>query len=124
MRDETMSRPNDYYIYFIGLLGLSLGILLAKPKRLGDALFAVIAGLFAALVIAPMVAEILTSLSAYSYFAWMKATPETSLYAGIIGLCSLLGYQIVIALKDNFIEAIRRAAFRYLKLKDENDQPS
>jgi len=106
----TMSRPNDYFVLMAGLMGLMLGILLAKPKRVTEAIFALLAGLFAALVLAPMVAEICTNLSVFSYLVWLKATPETSLYSGIVGLCSLLGYQIVLAVKEDFLNWLRKFA--------------
>jgi hypothetical membrane protein len=114
----TMSKPNDYYVLLAGLLGLLLGILLAKPKKVAEAVFAVLAGLFAALVIAPMIAEIFTNLSAYSYLIWLRATPDTSLYSGIVGLCSLLGYQIVLAVKEDFLNWIRKFANKRLKLEE------
>lgn len=115
----TMSKPNDYWVLLAGLLGLLLGILLAKPKKVPEAIFALLAGLFAALVIAPAVAEIFTSLSAFSYLTWLRATPDTSLFSGIVGICSLLGYQIVLTVKDDFLNWLRRFANRRLNIPDE-----
>jgi len=116
-RENTMAKPNDYLILLAGVLGLLLGVLLAKPRRIPEAVFALLAGLFAALVIGPAVAEVFTSLSSYSYLTWLRATPDTSLFTGIIGISSLLGYQIVLAVKDDFLNYIRKFAQKKLKLK-------
>ncbi len=114
----TMSKPNDYYVLLAGVLGLLLGILIAKPTKIADAVFAVLAGLFSALVIAPAVAEVFTNLSAFSYLTWLRATPDTAFYTAIVGLCSLLGYQIVLAVKDDFLNWLRKFANKRLKIED------
>lgn len=117
--ETTMSKANDYYVLMSGLLGLCLGVLLARPKHIPEAIFALMAGLFAALVIAPMVAEICTSLSIYAYTGWLKATPDTSLFSGIVGLSSLLGYQIVLGLKNDFLNWLRRYAGKRLNTTED-----
>jgi hypothetical protein len=118
----TMSKQNDFFVLTAGLLGLLLGVLMARPKRIPEAVFALMAGIFACLVIGPMIAEIFTNLSAYSYFSWVKATPDTSLYTGIIGLSSLLGYQMVLALKDDFLNWVRKFANKKLRMSNEEER--
>ncbi len=114
----TMSKPNDYYVLLAGLLGLLLGILLAKPTKVVDAVFATLAGIFSAVVIAPAVAEVFTSLSTFSYLTWLNAAPDTALYTAIIGIGGMLGFQIVVAVKDDFLNWLRKFANKRLKVED------
>ena len=109
--EETMDNQHSYHILIAGMLGLALGILMAKPKHIPEAIVSLLAGLFACLVIAPTIAEICTNLAtSFTYLAWLKATPDTSLYVGIVGICGILGFQIVTALKEDFLALLRRWA--------------
>ena len=111
-----MDRQTQMIVLFSGLLGLTLAVLTAKPKKAADAVVAVLAGLFGALIIAPAFAEGLTALSAkYAMFAWADARPETSLFAAVVGFGGMLGFQICTALKDNLIDLIVAYAERRLK---------
>jgi opacity protein-like surface antigen len=116
-----MDKQTQMIVLFSGMLGLTLAVLTAKPKKAADAVVAVLAGLFGALIIAPAMAEGLTTLSAkYAMFAWADAHPETSLFAAIVGFGGMLGFQICTALKDNLIDLIVAYAERRLSKHDDS----
>lgn len=116
-----MDKQTQMIVLFSGMLGLVLAILTAKPKKAADAIVALLAALFGALVIAPGVAEGLTNLSTkYALFAWADAHPETSLYATIIGIGAYLGGQICVALKDSFIDLVLSYAKKRLPKRDDD----
>lgn len=120
---QYMDKQTQMIVLFSGMLGLTLAVLTAKPKKAADAVVAVLAGLFGALIIAPAMAEGLTTLSTkYAMFAWADARPETSLFAAIIGFGGMLGFQICTALKDNLINLIvGYAERRFAKRDDSSD---
>lgn len=102
--EETMDSQNTFHTLAAGMIGLVLGILMARPKHIPEALIALIAGLFACVVLAPAVAEICTSLStSFTSLSWLKATEDTALYNGIVGICAVLGFQIATALKEHLL---------------------
>lgn len=106
-----MDTQHSYHILIAGMLGLALGILTAKPKHIPEAVLSLLAGLFACLVVAPAVAEVCTNLAtSFTFLSWLKATPDTSLYVGIVGISGILGFQIVTALKEDFWSLITRWA--------------
>lgn len=116
---EMNEHQNSYYILMAGLLGLTVGILMARPKHIPDAIVALLAGLFSCFVIAPAIAEICTNLAAsFSYLAWLRATPDTALYVGIVGVCGIMGFQIVTGLRDDFLGWLRKWATK--KLHDDS----
>ena len=120
-RYPYMDKQTQMIVLFSGMLGLTLAILTAKPKKAVDAVIAVLAGLFGALIIAPAVAEGLTNLSTkYAIFAWGNAHPETSLFAAIVGMGGMLGFQIVVALKENLIALILAYAQKRLPKRDDD----
>ncbi|SRR5260221_5703796 len=102
---NTMSKPHDYSILLAGLFGILLGVLVARPKRIPEAILALLAGVFCCLVVGPAVAELCTR-----YLT--NASTDTSLYILIIGMSGLLGQQIVLAFKEDFLNWIRRQAGR------------
>jgi hypothetical protein len=110
--NKNMSeRQDSYYALVAGLLGLCLGILMNQPKHISEAIKALLAGVFACLVIAPAIAELVTNFSiSFVYFGWLNAAPGTALYAFIIGGCGILGFQIVVGLKEDVITSLRRWA--------------
>lgn len=111
---------NSYYILMAGLLGLTLGIMMAKPRHIPEAVVALLAGLFSCFVIAPTIAEICTNLAlSFSYLVWLKATPDTALYVGIVGVCGILGFQIVTGLKEDLLSWLRSWANR--RINDRTD---
>jgi hypothetical protein len=114
--ETTMDTQHSYYILIAGMLGLAVGILTAKPKHIPEAVLSLLAGLFACFVIAPTVAEICTNLAvSFTFLSWLKATPDTSLFVGIVGICGMLGMQIVIALKGDFWRLITRWAAKRIE---------
>lgn len=118
---RAMDNNNNYYVLFVSVLSLALGMMLARPKRVPEAVFALLAGMFSGLVIAPMIAELFTNIAnSYQSLAWLKATPDTSFYAGIVGICFLLGFQIVLFFKKDFLEMLKRMANKRLKIEDKN----
>lgn len=118
---HPMDRQNQFLILFSGFLGLTLAILTARPKQLGDAIVAVLASLFGALFLGPAVAEGLTSVSmSFPSFSFLGATPGTSIYAAIIGLGGMLGFQIVIAVKSDFVDWVKQFARKRLGGKDDH----
>ncbi len=115
-RFDIMDRQSQLLILFSGLLGLTLAILTAKPKKAVDAVIAALAGLFGALVIAPAFAEALTNMSlSFSWLSWANATPGTAFFSAIIGLGAMLGFQMVVALKDNVISLLVQFAKNKVK---------
>lgn len=117
-----MDRQTQLLILFSGLLGLTLAILTATPKKAVDAVIAMLAGLFGALIIAPAVAEGMTNISkTFSWFSWMDASPGTAFFSAVIGMGGMLGFQIIAALQKDFVALIRTYAKKRLKINDDTD---
>lgn len=118
-----MDRQTQLLILFSGVLGLTLAILTATPKKAVDAVVAMLAGLFGALIIAPAIAETMTNVSrSFAWFTWMDASPGTAFFSAIIGLGGMLGFQIVAALQQDFVSLIRKYARKRLKLNDDTSE--
>lgn len=118
-RHPLMDKQSQFLMIFGGVLGLSLAILTARPKQVADAIFAVLAGLFGCLVLAPAVAGALTSFAVvYPSFGWLNASPGTAAFTAIVGLGGMLGFQIVVAVKSDFINWIKRFAIRRITPND------
>jgi len=114
-----MDKQSQLLILLSGMLGLTLAILTSRPKAVTDAIIAVIGGLFGALILAPAFAEALTRFATtFPTFSWLDASPGTALFAAIIGLSGLLGGQIVIAVKSDFITWIKSYARKKLRIQD------
>lgn len=112
MHSKVMNEKQDSYFTLIaGMLGLCLGILMNQPKHISEAIKALLAGVFACIIIAPAFAELVTNFSiSFVYFGWLNAAPGTALYAFIIGAFGILGFQIVVGLKEDVITTLRRWA--------------
>jgi len=120
--EAYMDKQSQLTILLSGALGLMLAVLTARPKKMTDSLISILGGLFGAVIVAPAVAEALTSLSGkIGHLSWLNAAPQTALFAAIIGLGGLLGGQIVIALRSDFVAFVRQYAKKWFKIKDGNE---
>jgi len=118
-RFPLMDKQTSYVILFSGLLGLTLAVLTAKPQKALDAVIAVFAGLFGALVIAPAFAEALTTASTkFGFLAWASAPPESSMFAAIVGLGGMFGFQLTVAIKDDVVAYLSGYARKKLRIHD------
>lgn len=117
----TMDKQGQFIILVSGFLGLMLAILTAKPKAASDAIVSVFGGLFGAVILAPAFAEGLTKFAVtFPSFSFLDASPTTALFVAIVGLSGLLGGQIVIALKSDFISWVKSYGRKKLRIKDDD----
>lgn len=99
----TMEKESQAYIILAGALGLILALLTTPPKKMKDAILAVIAGVCGCLFVAPFAAEVITNVGKYLNWHWMDASPETNAYRMLIWLGGMLGFQLVIVINNNFL---------------------
>ena len=118
-RHPGMDKQNQLLILLSGVMGLMLAVLTARSKKATDSIIAVIGGMFGALVIAPAFAEAMTKLSqTFQFLSWLDASPGTAVFCSVIGFGGLLGGQIVIALKSDFIAWVKGYGRKRLGIKD------
>jgi ABC-type phosphate transport system permease subunit len=116
---HPMEKQSQFLILFSGFLGLSLAILTARPKQIADIVIGTLAGLFGCMFLAPALAEVITNFSvAFPSFSWLNAAPGSSLFMAIVGLGGMLGFQIVTAVKADFVIWVKQFAKSKLKIKD------
>ena len=117
-----MDKQNQLLILLSGVMGLMLAVLTARSKKATDSIIAVLGGMFGALVIAPAFAQAMTTIAqSFRFFSWMDATPGTAIFCAVIGFGGLLGGQIVIALKSDFILWVKSYGRKKLRIKDDDD---
>lgn len=98
-----------------------LAVLTARSRKATDSIIAVIGGMFGALVLGPALAQAMTTAAQnFHWLAWMDATPGSAIFCAIVGLGGLLGGQVVIAFKSDFIAWVKGFARKRLKIKDDD----